>query len=207
MVAISGATTAKIRVKEARMQDQTDQVERAKRTIATWVRQWFRDATSDPAEEVKLGDIADEAVDHFLADQKFLHGPIADLIRMAAYDAAQRIVANTRNLVALGDTVVSREQAARRAKASAFWTWMEHVGNRHIRLPEMTREDLLTAAQERRLRGQREMGLADLWESIADKLEGGQRVHERFSQEELDSLVASRMRIEEAKEALRVASA
>jgi hypothetical protein len=141
--------------------------------------------------EIRLPEIADAACAYFLSDENFLKGPIADLIRLAAYDAAQRYAQHTRGVIPFGDSVITREEMTKRARRSQFSVWLEHVGDRHIRFMDLTREELLVAAGERRGRAQTDLDVALLEETLADALESGQHVKDRFTEEEIEEVRAS----------------
>jgi hypothetical protein len=175
------------------------------RMITRWVYARLTAEALAATDEINVPALADEGAKHFLEDEAFLDGPIQDLIRSWVYTAVAQRVAKTRGIVRLGDTVTTVEGAKRavRAKSNRLWRLFEHVSNKHVRLPEMTREDLLAAAIERRKRGSAEYFYADLWETLAEKLEGGQRVRERFTADEVHEIAESRRRIFELRDQLR----
>lgn len=78
----------------------------------------------------------------------------------------------------------------RQWKASKWNVWREHAGTRHILLPEMTKADLLLAAQERRTRAETELALACTWEALAGQMDDSQRVRDRFSPGEVDAEIS-----------------
>lgn len=186
--------------------------QRATRMIAEWV-QYYIDALPEN-DSVIMGEIADLALEHFLHDRAFIRGPITDLIRMAALRAAQDAGRRSRihlsaspNAVFAATPVSPDGTRVKPAPSNRWWQWLEHVNDRHMRLAEMTREDLLQAAQERTTRGDREMAIADLWQALASKLEGGERVRDRFTPEEIEALAAERARVNTVKAELREAMA
>lgn len=100
-------------------------------------------------------------------------------------------------LVQAGDTVSDRELF--RASAVSKWRkWAEHVGDHHVKLVEMKQSDLLTAAAERRTRGETELFIAELWERMAKQMNAEQTVGERFTAEQIAALENSIRKEKEA---------
>lgn len=153
------------------------------------LKEWVTERI-DGADEVQIPVLVEEAMRHFLADQGFVSRFFKENVRALVYDFVQSAIANSRGeLVSLGDNVVNRETFKQKArKRSVFATWMEHVGDRHVQLLEMTREDLLIAAKERSERAATEQSIARLWRAMAQKLEGGQVVKEVFTVEQIEHL-------------------
>ena len=155
------------------------------------VRLWVREQLKDKEEIVK-SEIIKQAVRDFAKDKHFLSEITKDAIASLVKWAIEYELHSSHNPMhqtGSGDLLISKEGiAARAAKHDIFRVWLEHVGDRHILLMRMNREDLVVAAAERQQRGDHEIGVATLWRAIADKLEGGQRVEERFTPEEIDQL-------------------
>lgn len=138
--------------------------------------------------EVRLTDLAKQITSALRADPVFLERFIDEVLPSAVYDEVQRYVKRSRRLERTGDYAATAEvmEARRERFASRFASWYEHAGERSIKLLEMTREDLLLAAEARRKRGLTELKIALLWDKLADGLEGGQTVGERFTTEEIE---------------------
>lgn len=152
--------------------------------------QWIR-AEIDGKSSVELPQLADAALEMFAADQQFVRDFMAEMMRPMVYEIARQVMKSTRpkgDVIELGDTLMSRDDfKAQSKKAAARWrTWLEHAGTKHIRLMEMTRTDLTAAADERRKRGDAEYELANLWDALAERLEGNERVSERFTADEIE---------------------
>ncbi len=184
-------TTTKAPVK------QPESVEKAVTSIRSRLRVWITEEVED-LHEFELSTVADSATDYFLTDSEFVGTVLRDLLRAMAYEVTAGVAQRTRGFIVLGNHVASREGLKEQAKhLSGKWDrWLEHVGTRHLRLMDMTREDLLTAAAERRLRAKTENTIATLWETLAEKLEGGQVLRERFTPAEIDAAMESVQRIE-----------
>ncbi len=164
------------------------------------VREWVREAIAT-REDFNIPVLVDECIADLGGDASFVRTLLQENLKPLVYSVIQMQVGQSRHLVALGDDVVQKGEVAKRAtRISAFASWLEHAGDRHVQLLEMTREDLLIAAAEREQRGQHELGIAKLWRSLANKLEGGQKVSEVFSAEEIEKL-----QLAQAKRKVKVA--
>lgn len=151
------------------------------------VRQWVREYI-DGKEEVQLPELTNTAVFELGKDKKFLTLLATETLRDMVYEIAKSVVHSSR-LIVLGDEAVSRDEVKRRSRGhSVFRDWLEHVGDRHIRLLEMTREELLVAADEREKRGRHEIELASLWRTLAQQLEGGQTVGSKYTPEAIEEM-------------------
>lgn len=157
--------------------------------------QWIR-AEIDGKSTVELPALADAAVEAFATDQQFVRDFMAEMMRPMVYEVAKQVMKSTRpkgDIIDLGDKLMERSEFKEQSKkAGARWrTWLEHSGTKHIRLMEMTRADLKAAADERRKRGDAEYELANLWDALAERLEGNERVSERFTADEIERVRAS----------------
>lgn len=158
----------------------------ARAAIAGWLRLQLAGAT-----EVRLPDLTNEAVEFVASDRKLLRSFLGEMLRPIVYDCAQRIVGKDREgFIVLGDVLLRRGEFETRAHTlGSRWTrWLEHVGDRHINIMAMTRQDLLIAAEERERRAAADTGVAQLWRAIADRLKKGQTVGDRFKPADLDAL-------------------
>lgn len=142
------------------------------------------------ADEISLPTITDSVVTLLMQDSDFVSEFMQTTLRSEVYSQVAAVVAATRDLSVVGDTAMTEGAVKKKATefASRFLGWYEHAGDRHVQVMEMTREDLLVAASERRKRGDREFRLANLWSQLADSLEGGQKVSERFTAEQVEAL-------------------
>jgi len=108
---------------------------------------WFRQQLAG-AEEVLLPDLARKAVEARRDDLEFLQAWYDDTIYPVAYGIGVQVCAETRVPRIEHDTpspVAATEGVPRRRWLDA----LEHVGDRYLRLGEMTKADLLRAAEER----------------------------------------------------------
>lgn len=151
---------------------------------------WLRAQIAGKA-EVSLRRLTDQAVQEIASDPEWLTAILAESVRPLVYDIARRVVADTRGAaVVLGDEVVTRAILQARAGVLALkWSgWLEHVGDRHVALMDMTAVDLRAAAGERRKRATSELQIASMFDSLAIRLNGDQRVRDLFTAEDLDSI-------------------
>ena len=159
--------------------------------------QWVR-TTIVEERALSIPDVKNRARAHFAADAAFMHQLLNELLDSSLYEIVQRVVGSSRGLTVIGDEVVTKAQFEEhvREKRNKWASWLEHVNNRHIRLFDMNREELLVAAAEREQRANTELEIAVLWRRLADKLEGGERLGERFTAVEIE---AERIRLVEER--------
>lgn len=101
--------------------------------------------------------------------------------------------AATRGLTFMGADKLVTKQALRdnvARLAEKFATWVEHAGDRHLKLLSMRRGDLLQAALEREKRGLTELRLALLWRRLAEKMTADQQVSDVFTEEQIAEIAA-----------------
>jgi hypothetical protein len=152
------------------------------------VRQWVREHI-EGEEEVRIPDLVNDAVRDFGKDRKFLTALANEALRDMVHDLVQSQVGRSRSLYLVGDTALDRKGIRKSArKQSVFASWLEHAGDRHFRLMDCGREELLIAAEERAKRGNHDLGLAALWRTLAEQLEGGQVLREKFTPEQIEEL-------------------
>lgn len=152
------------------------------------IRQWAL-THIEGQEEVQVPVLVDEAIASLGKDRKLIAELGRESLREIMYRQLISAISSTRNFVTTGDvalTVGGVKEKARRH--SVFASWLEHVGDHHVRLMDATREDLLLAADEREKRGNTELGIARLWRTVANGLEGGQTVGSKYSAEEIESM-------------------
>jgi hypothetical protein len=165
-----------------------------KNTTQMEVRQWVQDAI-DGVDGVDLAKLSNDAVDHFMADEDFVRRELGGVLRPLVYEIARNVLKATRQeaVVNLGqDEIVTREEHKRRSNqlAKRFIRWMEHAGeDGHVRLMKMRKKQLLTAANERRKRGETELKIAAFEEQVARGLSSDTEVvEERYSAEDLEGI-------------------
>lgn len=154
------------------------------------IKQWLREHIARNT-EVRLPDLTDEAMTHFKKDAAFVKKLFTEGLRELVYEAAQSAVAASRgNLIAFGDTLITPDGVKEKAR-KGFFHWLEHVKDRHIRVGDMTHEDLLIAARERRERGNHEHSIAMVWEVMAPKLKDGEKVSDVFKEDDIEKIRAN----------------
>lgn len=169
----------------------TVEVASTRRQLRDWVKEQIAGKT-----EVHSPTVADAAVLHFSDDREFIVAFLNEMLRPMIYQTVVQVMKATRgagDVIVLGDDVVTRDVATERARTMRNkWTgWLERSGTRHVRLMEMRRDDLLLAADEREKRGATEYELAALWRALAERLEGNEKVAERFSADEIERVRTS----------------
>lgn len=161
------------------------------RTARSELRDWLREKM-EGVDEVKVPELSTAAYDHFTKRRDWVARFVAEQMPAMVYDLSREFVAQSRGQMrTMGDKVVSADKFKQAARNQpVFRKWMERVGDRHVRLMEMNREDLLAAAKERTDRAGTEIRIARLWRKLADGLEGGQTVRERYTPQEIERLQA-----------------
>ncbi len=158
--------------------------------LRTWIR-----AQITGEVEVQLPDLTARAVEHFSDQRAFIKAFLAVTLPEMVYEQARTVLRDTREwgtIIQLGDTLVSQTRLEQRARVlQSRWSgWMERVGDRHINLLAMTRDNLLAAAEHRRTQASTELAYADLWETLAEELDDWETVGQRFTPEDLEALRA-----------------
>lgn len=153
------------------------------------VRLWIKDQVKDEA-VVQLPDLTDRAVGHFSKQRKFVAEFLSEQLRPIIYQETRRVIAQTREVVLHGDDLIDRGELEKRGQRliSKWGNWTEHVGDRHLRLADMTRADLLVAAAEREARGAAEYAIGQHWRALASRLGDTERVGERFTDDEIEAV-------------------
>lgn len=161
--------------------------ERPRLAIARWVR-----AQIEEEPTFKIPDLADRVVEEVQKSPAYLKALLKSELRPMIGEMVKNIVRESRGgLVEAGDEVIDRAEFAARSKisfAQRFSDWYEHVGDRHIALLDMTREELVEAAGERRQRANTELEIAELWERLASQLTPEQKLGAKFSTEQIAAL-------------------
>jgi len=159
--------------------------------IRRWVRTQMDTALNNDG-EVRLPEIASGAATAMLSDTSFVAGPITDLVRLMAYEEASRYVQTThRGVIGMGDEAVTKEAFAERVKQSSFVNWVEHSGDRNLRLMDMDADDCKAAADVRFQRARTETARGRLLMALAKSLKDGERVGDKFTPEEIASQYAA----------------
>lgn len=134
-------------------------------------------------ERIRISDILEEARREFMSDPAWVHRFCDEILDEIVRSVITQAVASTRGhrkRYIFKDTVMAAEVYAQQTTAEAsalsaslmqkWMNWREHTGNGHVRLLDMTRQDLIKAAELRERRAQRDLELAALWRAIADRL-------------------------------------
>ena len=162
----------------------------ATETVSTKTRftQWIADQLEN-APEISLPALKARALREFGDDVDLWQTYLPHLV----YEEVRKQVSGRRaQAAAQAAPRPGRTLAHQQERAAAFLDrWYEHVGTRHIRLGDMTREDLLAAAVERTERGQAELHRAHVWRTLAEPLRPGQTVRDGWSPEALTHVLSA----------------
>lgn len=159
------------------------------------VRAWVQRTVADE-DEVMVPVLREQALRHFGGDQVFMQQLFAEAVGDMIYDLALSVMAQSRgrqNVIELGDAITSKDGITRRTlKLRQQWNlWREHAGDRHYLLLNMTRDQLLLAARERRARAGRELDVAELWERLAEMMIGEEKVGDKFTEDQIEEINAN----------------
>lgn len=144
-------------------------------------------ATAQDLGETLVGrDIAQEYLNVFGSDVLATLGE--ERIMDTIHDRIRKAMAQTRKgfVSALPGPRSRAEAESRLARAGRTWNaWLEWTGERHLRLTEMRKADLLAASAIRRKRGEHEIHLGILFERIADQMTDDQIVRDVWTPEDI----------------------
>ena len=155
---------------------------------------WIADQLTTMA-EVRLTDLTARAMDEWGDDFALWQEMLPRLVyeEVQRQVARQRQAADRRARAAARATATASEAVQHlvhhQERVAAFMDrFYEHVGNRHIRLGDMTRDDLLEAAAERTIRGRSELARAEVFRRLADPMRPGETVRQAWSPDTLVDL-------------------
>lgn len=149
------------------------------RTLVVEFTRQLVDRAVDNPERVAISDIVEQVEKKFLTDPAFMHSLAIMNIREIVQAAVREGIASTRgparkvivrNVITTPDDQIRESTALMAALALRWGRFREWNGTVHVKLPAMTRQDLLAAAAIRQERAQREMRYAIFFKRLADKL-------------------------------------
>lgn len=143
--------------------------------------------------EVKLPDVKQALIDEIKNDAELLDRFLDESLGPLVYDVCQRVVQRTRGMVVFGDLVLPVQEvrkAARRATPS-WSTWLEHTGDRYVRLVDMGPHELQLAENSRLRRIHSEAGIVALLRELRKRVPEGMTVGQVMTHEQLDALATS----------------
>jgi hypothetical protein len=158
------------------------------RTLYAWMRE-----ETEGQSITRLPELTDRTVERLLANQDILRAYLTASVRELTYDFAQRFIGQTRGHVLFGDDLIARPDipAIASTRRPRWQAWMEHIGDRHVRLFDMMKGELLSAASLREERGHTEYQYAALWRELAGKMTDVQSVKEVFTEKQVEEIAAS----------------
>lgn len=154
--------------------------------------QWFQ-ARIDGLPEWSIDELADNAFAEVSRHPEWIKSICMSWVRerLTEFSAHER----PSGYVPFGDRVIDRDGPELQERADALmkkWgRWAEHDGNQYVRLLEMTRSQLLIAAEQRERAARTERVRAELCRMLADVLEEGQQVKDCVGPEELERMEAT----------------
>lgn len=136
------------------------------------------------SDEISIATLTDDAFGHFKADRPFIDQFIEEHLRDMIYQLVRKAVMETRQTYQVGGVIVGKgvEDKSVQVKPSKWSKWLEFDGENHVRLPAMTKPQLLSAASLRRDTAQVQLDRAELLERLAKRLKNNtERVSDRFN--------------------------
>lgn len=139
--------------------------------------------------EVQVPVVAAQITETLKADRQFVEAYAAESLPSMVYEEVRRYLAYSRGITtSIKEEFDAKVEEGERRFKARFSDWMEHTGDRHVHLMDMTKADLRTAISERTTRGNREFTLAALWGQLDKGLKKDQRVGDKFTPEQIDGL-------------------
>lgn len=137
------------------------------------LRRYVRDLIEGQP-SVHQSQVEQAAFDRYRNDPRFMDRLLRENVRIVVTSVVTGVISSTRSkpMVLHGDELVERDVLVARLEAAAenWASWLEWTGDRHVRLPEMTAEDLEAAAAIREERGKSDLHRAALWRRLAARL-------------------------------------
>jgi hypothetical protein len=153
-------------------------------SVRATVRNWIMARVTKEG-EVELPDLAKSAIAHFGRDSHFKQQLFEESLYQLVYDLGQKALQTSRRVDP--DIVPEREDG--KIVRSIFAKWMEHAGDHHVAVLQMSKEDLKLAEAERRERGAHETAIANLWRYLREHMKGSDEiVADRFTSAQIETL-------------------
>lgn len=161
-------------------------------TANAMVLEYLRRQYAD-VDRVDAPSVADEVRAKFGADQSFVEALANEFFHITIYQIVRNWLTTTRRPTHQRQLAERSPLAVVLTRPSRNWSkFMEHTGNAYVRVMQMTRAELLQAAATRRARASVEVGYANTWERLAERLRrDDERVCDRWSVEEIADVYAA----------------
>lgn len=160
------------------------------------VRQWVIQQTADEP-IVEATELAKRAVKYFGKDATFKQSFFEESFYQMVYQivvmtiSATRIYSSPEIDPIEGDGSTASNGTKRVAPRSIFERWMEHAGDHHVLLLQMTKDDLKVAEHTRRMVGSTHIGIANWFKYLREHMRpGDEMVQDRFNPAQLEKLYA-----------------
>lgn len=139
--------------------------------------------------EEQIGELPDHLVRRYVR-MGILHDVRNEV---ASHRSLRPVAGRTMRGVTEDTRLLNTETQAKAAGllASRWGRWYEFSGLRHIRLADMTKHDLLSAAKLRRTSAESNLRRAELLEQLAEELADGQTIGQRYTAEDIDAIARS----------------
>ena len=157
-----------------------------KRVIRDWWRQQL-----EGKEEIDLDALTDAALAELRKDSGFLDAVLDTVVRDIVRDTGSRVIAKRPGMVATNGhrhvtraVLIAEIEAEIAERPLAFLQEQDRAG-RPRNLLDMTYEQVIAAAQDRYDAGRDNLRRAALYKMLAEEMQTGQRVRDRWTDEEI----------------------
>jgi hypothetical protein len=144
------------------------------------------------AGEVKIKELGEEGIQFLAEDQERLNQFVTERVYDMAAEIGRAVLLETRRIKRFYEAEAKTEEE-KQQRLGRWFQRMEHqpVRGNYMRLQAMTRQDLLSAAEEREKRATVEMVTARWYRLLAAGMTEEQTVKDRYSPEQVASFYES----------------
>ena len=162
------------------------------KSATSLLREWMRDRIS-LAGEVKIKELGEEGIQFLAEDQERLNQFVTERVYDMAAEIGRAVLLETRRIKRFYEAEAKTEEE-KQQRLSRWFQRMEHqpVRGNYMRLQAMTRQDLLSAAEEREKRATVELVTARWYRLLAaGMVADDQTVSQRYTPEQVASFYDS----------------
>ena len=161
------------------------------KSATSTLREWMRDRIS-LAGEVKIKELGEEGIQFLAEDQERLNQFVTERVYDMAAEIGRAVLLETRRIKRFYEAEAKTEEE-KQQRLGRWFQRMEHqpVRGNYMRLQAMTRQDLLSAAEEREKRATVELVTARWYRLLAAGMSDEQTVSDRYSPEQVASFYES----------------
>jgi hypothetical protein len=155
------------------------------KSATSLLREWLRDEIAR-AGIANVGPLAEGGVLYLAEDQERLNQFVTERVYDMAAEVARAMLLETRRVRRFYESAEGVSPEEQRVRMERWFDRMEHQPLKgYMRLGAMTRDDLITAAEEREKRAATEVATARWYRILAQGLGEGQVVRDRYTPEQV----------------------